>query len=809
MRSLLDTVRLTLRGLRKRPVFTAVAVLTVALAVAANAAIFGVVDAVLLEPLPFERPRELVTLDVLSTQGYYISVSIPNFRDWGERNRVFSTYGGAAGWGMTLTGQGEPEVVDGRAVVGDFFGVFGVPAALGRTIPPGETGPGADAVVVLGHRFWQRKLGGGSEVLGSVLTLESRPYTVVGVMPPGFGYPTPDTDLYFPMGTLPGLPWDDRDSGFGTRTFARLAPGVTPEAAQSDLDRVVREIEAEVGEPVDRPRVKPLLDLYVGDVRPRLWLLSAAVASVLLIAVVNLTSLLLSRGESRRGEVAVRLALGAGRGAVVRALLAEALLLSLAGGAVGLALAWGSLELVRPLLPAGVLAPLVERIGVDGSVVLYTLGVALVAGVAAALVPALRGFRTDLAPELKADGRRTTGEKQRLRSALVVAEVAMALVLLIAAGLTLQTLRRLQHVDKGFEAGGTLTARIGLPGERYPDEASWRSFFQELEARAGRIQGVERAALSLLLPLGNRSWEMQIAPEGISFDEESHSVLFNIVSEGYFDALGVPLLRGRGFAPGDRDGTLPVAVIDDTMAETFWPGEDPLGRRVRIGGEHAEDGAPIYRTVVGVAQNVRHYELQSPSRIQVYVPFEQTLGRTGMSLHVVLAAGVAPESLVEPLRSELAALDPEIPLNELRTLDELVDGALRGNRAVSSILAAFAALALVLAAVGIFGVVSYFVVQRLREVGIRMALGADGVKIGRWAFLWIGRLAGAGVVLGGIAAVVLTRLFESQLYGVSPLDPSLYGGLATLLLAVAALAAYAPIRRAARVDPASVLRSDA
>ncbi len=802
------TLELTLRTLRRRPGFSAVAVLTVGLALAAAATVFGVVHALLLAPLPFRDARELVTLDVISRQGYGISTSIPNWRDWRDASRVFATYGGAAGWDFDLTGQGEARKVDARAVVGDFFGVLGVDAALGRTLRPAETEPGAPAVAVVGNRFWREVLGADPHAVGRVIDLDERPYTVVGVMPRGFGYPTPDTDLYVPMGSIPGLPWDDRDSAFGTRAFARLAPGVTLAAAQSDLDRVQRQIEEAEGGPQARPVVRTLRSLYVGELRPRLWLLTGAVACVVLIAAANLASLLLSRGEARRREVAVRRALGAGRGALFREMVAEGVTLALAGGVLGLGLAGLGIQAIQPLLPGGILSGLVAGVGVDGPVALATLAVALAVGLGASLVPVLRDSHADLAGGMKQDGPSTAGGRRSLRSALVVVEVALSLVLLIAAGLMIESLRSLRRVDLGFDPASTLTARIGLPDRRYPDKASWRAFFEELEARAARIPGVRSSALTLLAPLAGRSWELRIHPEGESLEEEGRSVLYGIVTPGYFETLEVPILRGRAFDAGDRDGTEPVAIIDRTMAESFWPGADPIGRRVLIDGETTEDGSPYYRTVVGVAANVRHYEVESPSRIQVYVPFQQSHDRWGMSLHVALRSTVPPETLVAPLQAAVAAIDPEVPLYDVTTLAANVDDALSGARAVSTVLAGFWVLALVLAAVGIFGVISYLVAQRLREIGVRMALGADGRRILRWVFTWVAGLAGLGVALGLVGAAGATRLLGSFLFEVSPLDPELYAGLGLLVFAIALLAALVPARRATRVDPVTVLRSD-
>ncbi|MBI2073146.1 MAG: ABC transporter permease [Gemmatimonadetes bacterium] len=448
----------------------------------------------------------------------------------------------------------------------------------------------------------------------------------------------------------------------------------------------------------------------------------------------------------------------------------------------------------------------------DGGVLLFTVAVTTVAGLLFGTLPALRAGRLELAPELR-EGTRGASGRQRWRSALVVTEVALSLVLLIGAGLMLKSLQNLRHTDKGFDAENVLTARTGLPDARYPTKESWLGFFDELLPRAAALPGVRTAALSLLLPLSNRSWEMGILPDNVPFDPmRRESVLYDIVSVDYFRAMGIPLLKGRGFTDSDRDGAPPVAIIDETMANKFWPGEDPIGKRVTWevveGSTHDPNQTPVYRTVVGVVKNVRHYELINPSRIQVYVPLHQTLRVSGTSLHVILKTDVNPTSMASSLRREVAALDPDVPLVAVRPLADYVDGDLAGSRVMSVLLATFGGVALLLAGVGIFGLVSYSVAQRSREIGIRMALGADAREVLGWiASLGLG-LAATGVAIGGLAAAGLTRLMRTLLYQVSPLDPILYAGLATLLIAVALLATYLPARRATRIDPAGVLKQD-
>lgn len=814
-------LKVALRGLRKRPTYALVSLLTIAVAVAANTAIFSVANGVLLQPLPFRDADRLVAFDVVSTRGYHISLSIPNYRDWVRRSRVFESFGASAGWGMTLTGRGQAEVLGSRAVLGEFFATLGLEPLAGRVIPPAETEPGAEAVAVLGHAFWQREFGGDPEAaLGETLVLDDRPHVVVGILPPGVGYPSERTDLYFPMGSLPGLPWDDRESSFGTRALALLAPGVDMDRARSDMARVHREIETAEGEPVARPEVLFLSELMLGEVRSRIWLVMGAVTFVLLIAAANVANLQLARGEDRRREIALRTALGATRGTVVRELLGESLVLAAGGGLLGLALARGMILGLVPLLPDHIPPSIVERIGIDGTVLAFTLGIVALAGLIFGLPPALRASRSDPAEELKAGGRAVSGGSRWLRRGLVVAEVALSLVLLAGAGLMIRSVGELQRVDKGFEPDAVLTARVRLSDQRYPSVEAWRGFYDELQRRADALPGVRASAVTLLLPLTDRSWEMGVLPEGVPPEQQRDSVLLGIVSEDYFEVLGVPVLDGRAFTAADRDGGPLVAIIDETLAEKYWPGQDPIGKRLFFEvdetgsgegagspGEHHQPDAitPVYRTVVGIARNVRHYELESPSRIQLYIPFRQTRGRFGMSLNVALATEVPPTTLVEPLRRVVAGIDPDVALTDLRPLQDYVDEKLTGSRTTGGLLSVLAVLAMALAGIGIFGVVSYSVARRTREIGVRIALGADARKVLGLVLREGLTLTGIGVVFGLLAATALTRTLTGFLYGVSPLDPVVYGSVVAFLATVAAVASWMPARRATRVDPVTVL----
>jgi predicted permease len=488
--------------------------------------------------------------------------------------------------------------------------------------------------------------------------------------------------------------------------------------------------------------------------------------------------------------------------------LIESVVMSLVGGVLGVGVALLALEGLVPMLPeTPATAP--GRIGLDATVLVFTFLVAASSGLLFGVFPALRASRPDLSDDLKEGSRTSTGSNRRLRTTLVIAEVALSMVLLIGAGLMIRSLHELRTVEKGFDARGLITARVSISSDRYDTQETWSRFYDQLEDRARSIPGVEQAATTLLLPLSDRSWERRIFREDEPITPDNgDSVLYGVVSESYFETMGVPIVEGRAFADSDRHPAPLVAVIDETMAERYWPGESALGKRVtfEFGGTE-ENPEPISRTVVGVTRNVRHYELESPSRIQVYVPLLQSAATFGAELSIVLKTTGPPERLIAPLRQELAAMDADAPLSRVRTMDGYVDDAMSGDAAMGGILATFSGLALLLAGIGIFGVLSYSVVQRTSEIGIRMALGADAGAVRRWIALEGLALAGAGILIGLVAALGLTRLLRGFLYAVSPADPLVYGGLAVFLLGVTAAATSIPATTATRVDPATVLRS--
>jgi putative ABC transport system permease protein len=808
-------LRLAVRSLLRRPGYTLLAVGALALGVAGTTAVFGLVHNVLVEGLPFDDPDRLVTPDVRSPQGFLISISIPNYRDWGERNRVLESYGASAGWTFIRPAAEGAEVLSTRVVLGDFFETLGLRAEHGRVFGAEESDRGAEPIAVLGHAFWQREYGGDPSVIGGSLATDAFTATIVGVLPPGIGYPSPEVEAYVPMGVLgDDVSWEDRHSSFGTRMLGRLSPGVTLGTAQADLDRVAREVAELEGRQVATPELRSLADLFLGDVRRGLWLLMGAVGLLLLIACANVANLALARGEGRSRELAVRTALGAGRRRIVALLLGEAALVAVAGGALGVGLSAATIRALPRVLPLDIPSLVAERVALDGPVLFFALAVTTVSALLFGLVPALRLAWRDatagpdgIAP--LRDGTRTSSSRdaRRLRDGLVVTQVALSLILLVAAGLLTRSLARLGEVDAGFDAGSVVGARLQSPDGMFetPD-ARW-SFYEALKTRLDASPDVEVAASTLLLPLTGRSWERAIAPEGASLEiNDMESVLYNVVGPGYFRALGVPILRGRAFDASDTGDGRPVAIIDETMAERFWPGESPIGKRVSF--ERHDPSAPVeWLEVVGVAANVRHYELRSPSRIQVWVPMRQISFGAGLSVAVRARPG-AEAAATRLLREAVADLAPGTALRDLRPLADVVDDRLGPDRSLGALTALFAAFAVVLAALGIFGVLSIAVARRRRELGIRMAVGATPLGVVRLVARYGLALGGIGIGAGLVGALAASRLLGSVLFEVAPFDPLVYGTVALGMLGIAVAAAAGPAIRAAAVDPARVLREE-
>jgi putative ABC transport system permease protein len=820
MDTLRQDLRFAVRTLLRRPLFTALAVLTLALGIGANTAIFSVVNAVLLAPLPFDAPDRLVVV-WSSNPEFAKAIGLPDklpasagpFYDWRAQSRTLEHLSRVASDRATLTGRGEPEILNLVNVSGDLFELLGTRPFLGRTIQPADEAAGT-RVAVLSHRFWMWRFGGDPSIVGQTLVLADKPVVVVGVMPPSFAFPrgaempsgfafAAEPDLWFPMLLTPEerQTRDNHDSV----ALARLKPGISRAAANAEMRALAARLAQQYPD-TDQGwtvRVEPLPEQLTGAVRPALLLLSAAVALVLLIACVNVANLLLAQAASRQKEVAVRTALGASRGRMVRQLLTESLLLALAGGAFGTLLAFWSLRALASLIPAGVR---VGSLGLDGRVLAFTFVLALAAGALAGLAPALQMTHSDLASTLR-DGTRAgsvTSRGRRTLRALVVAETAMAVLLAVGAGLLLRSFARLTAVDPGFRPRGVLTAQVTLAGSRYPT-ARVAAFYVAALERVRALPGVEAAGAVSSLPMSGNESIGGFLVKGMPRPEPGRSPNADrrSATPGYFEALGIPLLRGRLFRDGDAADGQRVAVIDETLARTYWPGTDPLGKRIRRGD--FDDPQPKWITVVGVVGNVRNSGLHVEPRPQLYLP-ETQLTAPVMSLAVRTQGD--PRRLAAAARAAVHAVDPDQAVSEVMTMDEMVDRSLAGRRFNLVLLSLFAGLALVLSAVGIYGVISYSVAQRTREMGLRMALGAQRRTVLALVVREAGALTLGGLAAGLVLSLAATRVMASLLFGVGATDPLTLAVVSCGLALVSLAAASVPGQRATRVDPMVALRSD-
>jgi predicted permease len=803
------------RMIAKSPGFAAIAIVTLALGIGANTALFSVVNGVLLNPLPYPQPEQLVTLHESKPNFEAGSISFPNFQDWRKENTTFSMMGISRGYSFSLTGAGDPEQVRSELVSTDFLPMLGVKPVIGRLFEEGEDDFGASPIVIISAAFWNRKFSSDREVIGKVLTLDGRAYTVVGVVPANFNLQVGNfraSELYVPIGQWTNAALHLRMAGLGIHGIGRLKPGVKIQQARSDMARVTGHL-AEAYPDADKgigATLIPLKEQMVGDVRELLLVLLAAVGFVLLIACVNVANLLMARSMGRGREFAVRAALGAGRGRIIRQLLTESMLLALAGGGLGLLLAaWGT-KVALQHLPSGL--PRANEVGMDWKVLLFTASIALLCGILFGLAPALRISKPNLQDTLKEGGRGSSGGKQRAQGVFVVVEMALALVLLIAAGLMIRSLNALWNVNPGFDPRHVLTFGVSLPSSmRDANADAIRAALREIQNKMGATPGVQATSLSWAsVPLAGDDEELfwlEGQPKPASENDMSWALSY-VVQEDYLKVMGIPLQRGRFFTAQDREHSQRVILIDDVFARKFFGDQDPIGKRVNLVslGGAAE--------IVGVVGHVKQWSLDSDDkqslRAQLYASFMQAPDEimhlsSGGTTALVRIDGDT-ETTTGAIRKALKGISGEHLMIGVQTMEEIIADSLAARRVSMIVLCVFAALALGLASMGIYGVISYLVGQRTHEIGIRMALGAKQSDVLRQILSQSMKLTIIGIFIGLLTALGLTRLMANLLFGVSATDPFTFVGVGVILALVALAACYVPALRATKVDPIIALR---
>ena len=801
MESLINDIRYGLRGLWKRPGFTGVALITLALGIGANTAIFSLINAVLIRPLPFREPDRLVWMwGNIRDGGNRASVSPLDYLDYRKQSHTFEEFAAmiTVPISANLTGGGTPQRLSGAGVTGNFFQALGVQPALGHTFQLENESPGRDQVVVLSYGLWQKRFAGDPGIVNKSITLDDKSFLVIGVMPRDFEFPA-TSELWVPL-NFDGSPGMKQRKAHFLRPIGRLKPGVTLAQAQADTDTIARQLEAAYPD-TDAGwnlRLVSLREQIVGNIRSTLYILLGAVGLVLLIACANVANLLLAHAASRRKEIAVRTALGAGRLRIVRQMITESVILALMGGALGTLLAvWGIQALIAL---SGANIPATAQVKIDFTVLGFTLVTSVLTGVLFGLAPALRTMKLSLSETLKEGGRSgsESAQRNRTRSLLVIFESAIALMLLVGAGLLIRSLIRLQNTNPGFDASNVLTIRIDLPQQKYFAPETLSNFWEQFQSRVGALPGVETVGLVSELPLSGQPNDMPYTVEGRppgaanqEFDND-----FRRVNQDYFRALRIPFLRGRNFTLQEVRQSAKVLIISESLASQVFPNEEPLGKRLVMGFRNQ----PF--EIVGIVGDVRHRSLEQPPLPTMYMPALES------GENVVIRAQSDSSVLAAAVRREIALIDSNQPIGTVRTMNEWLGLAVATPRYRTGLFALFAGLALVLAAVGIYGVMSYSVGQRTHEIGVRMALGARQRDVLKLVVRQGMSMVLLGVAAGLIGALALTRIISSLLFDVGTKDPLTFAGVAILLAAVALVACYVPAWRAARVDPLVALRCE-
>jgi putative ABC transport system permease protein len=801
--SVFQDVRYGLWTLRRNPGFALAAVLTLSLGIGANTAIFSVVNGVLLRALPYPQPDRLAMISP-ATEG---NASYPIFVDWRDRNQTFQGVAAMAPTAFDLTGGDEPEKIRAALVSANFFQVMGVTPVRGRGFTAKEEQPGNHRIVILGHGLWLRRFGGDPGILNQTILLDGVPNVVVGIMAPGFKFPT-DADLWSPLAPN-GRRRTDR-GGFWLYLVGRLKPGVTQAAAQADLNLVAKQIEDQLGLKNSvfsgyGVTITPLLEHTVGSIGKNLMILFGVVLLVLLIACANVTNLLLARAAARRREVAVRAALGAGRWRIVRQLLTENMLLAVLGGALGVLMAWWCLRLLLALSPANL--PRLDNIRLDARVLWFTLALSALTGFGVGLAPALQATRLELNQALKEGWSGAAGSRraQRIRGVFIVTEVALTLALLVSAGLLVRSFWRLQQVNLGFKADHLLTLQIDLRFSKYP---GWQavSFYERLQERLAALPGVKAVSATSDILLSEAPDSGSFTIENRPPTEEELELPRTSVQPNYFQTMGIQLIKGRAFTAQDTRDRPKVGIVNEAFVNRYFPNEDPIGKRFTFGGEGPD---AQWITIVGVVRDTRRQGLDKPIRIESWLPHAQGFEQQpSLSMEVALRTTGDPLALSHAAREALRSLDPDLPIIKIHTMEQALSERVALRRWNMLLLGLFALVALILAAVGIYGVMSYAVTQRTHEIGIRMALGARGADVLRMV-VWRGMsLTLAGVALGVAAALALSRVMKNLLFNVSATDPATIALVALLLVVIALIASYIPARRATKVDPLRAIRHE-